>query len=154
MKEKDIDVQDLFLRHGLRCTKQRMALFEALSQSKTHPTADQLFREVCDTIDGLSLATVYNTLDAFCSAGLARRIPGMSGGSGADATNGSTRYDASVHNHLHLRCSKTGALHDVPEDLGEQLLGGISENLLHKIESELGFRIDKVQIELQGEYHA
>jgi len=152
MKEKDVEVQELFAQHGLRCTKQRMALYEALSQSKAHPTADQLFREVGDRIDGLSLATVYNTLDAFCNAGIARRIPGVSGGTDTDGTNGSTRYDASVHNHPHLRCRRTGALADVPDDLGEQLLAGIPQNLLEEIEFHLGFRIDKVQIELQGEY--
>jgi Fur family peroxide stress response transcriptional regulator len=86
---------------------------------------------------------------------LARKIPGVSGGAGgtgAVGDNGSTRYDATVDNHPHLRCSKTGSLHDVPDDLGDQLLAAIPSNIIAKIESELGFRIDTVQIELQGEY--
>ena len=46
----------------------------------------------CDI--SLSLATIYNTLEAFCQAGLAQRLP---------TPNGCCRYDATLENHLHVR---------------------------------------------------
>lgn len=137
------EIHELFARRGLRCTSQRRALYESLASSTCHPTADQLFYEVGGRVQGMSLATVYNTLEAFCRAGLAQKIPGK---------GGSVRYDSSVHNHLHTRCEKTGALHDVPDDLGQRFLAELPKNLLHEVESQLGFRIEYVQVELVGRH--
>lgn len=139
------DTQQAFTEHGLRCTKQRQAIFHALSQSRCHPTADELFRAVKPHIQGLSLATVYNTLEAFCSAGLAYKIAGCGG-------NGSTRYDAAGDDHLHLRCRKTGHITDVPEDIGKRILEHIPEDLLQELQDRTGFKVNKVQLDLVGEY--
>ena len=136
-------IQALFAARGLRCTHQRHAIYETLAASRSHPTADDLYQDVSQQVDGMSLATVYNTLEAFCNAGLAQKVPG---------SNGPNQYDATTENHLHLRCEKTGAVRNVPSDLGNTLLDHIPENLLDDIESTLGFKIHQVQIELVGEY--
>ena len=136
-------LQKLFSRHGLRCTTQRRALYECLAASCCHPTADQLFYEVGGKVKGMSLATVYNTLDAFCRAGLARKLPGK---------GASMRYDASVNNHVHTRCQKTGAIHDVPEDLGRKLLTRLPKDTINDLSRDLGFDIQRVQIELIGQW--
>lgn len=142
-------LHSLFARHGLRCTKPRQAIFHALSQSKAHPSADQLYKQISSELDGVSLATVYNTLDAFVAAGLARKMPGTQF---PDGRTGPTRYDACVHSHPHLRCQASGELHDVPDELGARLLTALPPDVLKDIEQRLGFRIDHVQIELVGEY--
>lgn len=139
-------VQELFGIRGLRCTRQRKAVFEALRSTTAHPTADELHRMVASHLEGMSLATVYNTLEALCAAGLAQKLPG-SGPHG----NGSARYDATVDNHLHLRDSRTGTLADVPPHLSRALLEQLPRPLLAEIETRLGFRIRQVQIELVGE---
>jgi Fe2+ or Zn2+ uptake regulation protein len=136
-------IQDLFAKRGLRCTKQRLALYEALVSSDLHPTANELYQQVYEGMPSLSLATVYNTLEAFCRAGLAQKLPG---------TNGSARYDASMENHLYLRCEKTGRVADVPDDLSQKLLAHIPDKTLSEIEGILGFKINQVQIELVGQY--
>ncbi len=144
--QKDPDsgrIQDLFSRHKLRCTSQRKGLYKALAANTGHPTAEQLYYEVSGHIPGMSLATVYNTLEAFCSAHLAQKLPGQ---------GGSTRYDACVHNHLHTRCEKSGAVHDVPDELGQKMLKGLPRTLLRQIEKEMGFSIDYVRIELVGQH--
>src|SRR6185503_2137091 len=38
--------RELFERHRLRCTQQRVALYEALASCKSHPTAEELFQYV------------------------------------------------------------------------------------------------------------
>lgn len=139
------DLQQAFTEHGLRCTKQRRAIFDALSHHGRHPTADELFRAVKIEIEGLSLATVYNTLEAFCSAGLAYKISGCGG-------NGSTRYDAAGDDHLHLRCRKTGHVTDVPEDIGKRILEHIPAELLEELQNRTGFKVNKVQLDLVGEF--
>lgn len=141
---KDTDhIDKMFSRQGLRCTCQRRALYKSLAASTNHPTADQLFYAVSGHIPGMSLATVYNTLEAFCRAGLAQKLPGK---------GGSVRYDPLVHNHLHTRCEKSGAVHDVPEDIGQKVLACVPRKLLRKIETQMGFKIDKVRIELVGQH--
>ena len=37
--------RDLFAGHSIRCTPQRMAVYAALHQSKSHPTAEELYRQ-------------------------------------------------------------------------------------------------------------
>jgi Fur family peroxide stress response transcriptional regulator len=138
-------VKRLFADHGLRCTQQRVCLYQALASSEQHPTADELFKTVCQQMPGISLATVYNTLEAFCEVGLAQKLPGV-------AANGSARFDAMCHNHLHLRDQRTGEVTDVPDELGREVLDRIPDHLLHELEDRLGFKISQLQIELVGEH--
>jgi Fur family peroxide stress response transcriptional regulator len=140
-------IKNLFAEHGLRCTQQRVSLYEALASSDNHPTADELYKQVCCELPGISLATVYNTLEAFCQVGLAQKLPGV-------AANGSARFDAICENHLHLRDQQTGEIADVPHELGQQILDRIPEKTLRQLEQQLGFKISQLQIELVGRREA
>ncbi len=95
--------------------------------------------------DGMSLATVYNTLEAFCCAGLAYKIAGCGG-------NGSTRYDAGGDDHMHLHCRKTGHIADAPHDLGKRILEHIPQDLIDELQDRIGFKVNKVQLDLVGEF--
>jgi len=139
----ETQVLTLFAQHHLRFTRQRYAVYTALASDTSHPTADQLFQMLSNRDAGISLATVYNTLEALVKAGLAQKLAG--GGTSA-------RYDATVDDHLHLRDRATGSLVDVPTNLGKRLLDNLPAHILHEIESELGFSINRVRIELVGEY--
>ena len=129
----------IFCEHGLHCTAQRAALFEALIATKRHPTAEQLYREVRPRTQSLSLATVYATLETFCRVGLVRRFPGARG----------SRFDATTADHVHVR-GPGGTLRDVPRELGEQLLHSLPPDIIKKIENKLGVKIDGVDIQLLG----
>lgn len=142
-------MQQLFSTSGLRCTRQRLAIYDALRMTKSHPTADDLFQMVKGSglSEGMSLATVYNTLEAFCRVGLAQRLPGT-------GDNGSSRYDATHEDHVHVRCEQTGTVADVPEELSEQILHRIPKTVLRRLEQEMGFKIEHIQIELVGSFAA
>lgn len=140
-----MQIQQIFSEQGLRCTQQRKSVYRALVSSHAHPTADELHRTVILANPGISLATVYNTLEAFCRAGLALKLPGT-------GTNSSARFDAVQDNHLHVRCRRTGALTDVPAEFSKQILGNVSPDTLKQIEKQLGFSIEQVHIELLGQY--
>lgn len=133
------DARDIFARHGLRCTRQRAALYDALRRSPSHPTADELYRMVRPRVGHLSLATVYNTLDAFCEAGLCRRLPTVSGCS---------RYDADTSEHIHVRDRESGAIADVPPALSERLIQNLPVDVLREIEDTLGVRIEGLNLQL------
>ncbi len=141
------ETASLFAAHGLRCTRQRLAIYQALRRDPTHPTADQIYQRVATEAPryfGVSRATVYNTLEAFCQAGLARKLPGL-------GDNGSARYDAGRGDHVHLRCEQTGVVTDLPETLSQRILDQLSPDLIDDISRQLGVSIREVQVELVAE---
>ena len=144
--ECDEHFAELFASHGLRCTKQRRALYTALTATRCHPTADELYRKVAESIlPGVSLATVYNTLEAFCEAGLIAKMPDA-------GTNGSARYDAHAEHHTHLRDRHTGQIADAPDDLSQLILEHVPAEILEQIRQRTGFSVEQVQVELVGRF--
>ncbi len=131
----------LFSRHGLRHTPQREAVYRALASTKLHPSAEELHCLVRKSRPNLSLATVYNTLDTLERRGLCRRFAG--------GATGPARYDAEMHNHVHVT-TEDGRIRDVPAETSEALLGSIPPDLLEAIEERLGVRVDGVRLELLG----
>lgn len=134
--------RDVFHANGLRCTRQRELIYRALASTKAHPTAEELLAMVRTDEPGLSLATVYNTLEAFTARGLARRLPSHSG-------NGPCRYDADVSQHMHITLDD-GRVLDVPQDLAERLGGRLSPALADELERRTGVRVTGVHLELFG----
>jgi len=135
------DTRTLFARHGIRCTKQRRELYNALARSKKHPTAEELYDVVKNLNGGMSLTTVYNTLETFCERALCRRIP---------TCDGKARYDADLRHHLHVTTTD-GQVRDVPEDLGARLLESLPRSVLAEIEQRMGVVIQRVGVEFVAE---
>jgi Fe2+ or Zn2+ uptake regulation protein len=131
--------RELFSRNSLRCTKQRMAVYETLRACKCHPTAEELFQLVKPRTGRLSLATVYNTLEALCRAGLVQRMP---------MPTGCCRYDADTEPHLHVAFRHPPHIMDVPIDLSRQLIAELPQAVLRRIEHTLGVVIDGVNVQI------
>lgn len=94
---------------GLRPTRQRVAIAALLvgDGQHRHVTAESLFSDVQSAGGRVSLATVYNTLRAFCKAGLLNEIT-------VDGTR--SYFDTNTHDHPHYFWEETGELHDAPSD--------------------------------------
>ena len=94
---------------GLRPTRQRLALAELLvgDGQDRHVTAESLFEAAVRTGDKVSLATVYNTLRAFCEAGLLREIV-------VDGTR--SYFDTNMSDHPHFFWEDSAALTDAPAE--------------------------------------
>ena len=90
---------------GLRCTPQRLAVYDHLSRARHHPTAEEVYRAVRSEIPKISLATVYKALEALVTIGVATKLT-------AGAGETSARFDARCDQHYHFRCLRTGAVHD------------------------------------------
>lgn len=94
---------------GLRPTRQRLGLATLLvgDGENRHVTAESLFASAKDTGQPVSLATVYNTLRAFCDVGLMREI----------TVDGSRSYfDTNMHDHPHFYWEDDGELTDAPSE--------------------------------------
>ncbi|MCY4180739.1 MAG: transcriptional repressor [Litoreibacter sp.] len=94
---------------GLRPTRQRVTLAELLvgDGQNRHVTAESLHAatEGCDKT--VSLATVYNTLRAFCDAGLIREVM-------VDGTK--SYFDTRVDDHPHFFWEDERELTDAPKE--------------------------------------
>ncbi len=100
---------DWLARGGLRPTRQRLALARLLvgDGKDRHVTAESLFALTGGVGEKVSLATVYNTLRAFCEAGLVNEV----------VVDGARSYfDTRVENHPHFYWEDTHALTDAPAD--------------------------------------
>ncbi len=118
-----------------------MDVYSALASTKAHPTAEELHRLVAHTSPGLSLATIYNTLEALCAAGLARRVP--------TSGNASARYDADTSNHLHL-VRENGEVLDLPEDFAREILGSLPADLSGRLAARFGPGVSHLSVQLDS----
>jgi Fur family iron response transcriptional regulator len=100
---------DWLARGGLRPTRQRLALARLLvgDGQDRHVTAESLFALTGGAGEKVSLATVYNTLRAFCEAGLVNEV----------VVDGARSYfDTRIENHPHFYWEDTHALRDAPAE--------------------------------------
>lgn len=94
---------------GLRPTRQRLALAKLLFDGcDRHISAEQLHGEAVSNSIRVSLATVYNTLHQFTSAGMLREIV-------VDA--GRSYFDTNTSDHHHFFFEASGHLEDIPSDM-------------------------------------
>lgn len=94
---------------GLRPTRQRLALAALLvgDGQNRHVTAEGLFAAAAAAGEKVSLATVYNTLRAFCEAGLMNEI----------VVDGARSYfDTRMDDHPHFYWEDSHKLTDAPAD--------------------------------------
>jgi Fur family ferric uptake transcriptional regulator len=100
-----VDVEQVLRGAGLRVTRPRIAVLEALA---AHPHTDtgEVLADVRTRLDSVSHQAVYDCLATLTEAGLVRRIQPA----GAIA-----HYELqSGDNHHHLVCRSCGAVVDVP----------------------------------------
>jgi Fur family peroxide stress response transcriptional regulator len=133
------DSSDLRLRRALeaggqRFTEQRAAVYRYLACTDVHPTADEVFLAVRRDVPGISLATVYKSLETLVGCGLAVKL------TYADA---SARYDGRTDPHHHARCLGCGAVVDIPG----QVPPGEIESLRAR---SAGFTVTGYRLELSG----
>jgi len=86
-----------------RNTVQKRVIFDALRSSKSHPTADELFSIVRESLPSISLATVYRNLEQMSEAGIIKKI---------EVAGKQKRFDADLSDHSHFRCRDCGAVYD------------------------------------------
>lgn len=117
----------------LRMTPSRRAILEQVRRAATHPTADEVYREVRKTLPRVSLGTVYRNLEILARHGLIRVV---------DDAGGRRRYDRTLEGHCHVQCRSCGRVEDLHIDPASRL-----EELW---ESEGGFEIEECRVSFVG----
>lgn len=88
---------------GQRVTSQRLVIHRLLRELDRHVTAEEVLRRAGERLPGMSLPTVYATLDLFADLGLARRV----------SVGGPVLYDPRTGEHAHTRCRVCGRVDDL-----------------------------------------
>jgi Fur family peroxide stress response transcriptional regulator len=98
----------------VRPTPQREVVLKVILEKRDHPTADEIFARVKALMPSISLATVYNCLEALVQGGLVRQV---------NLERAPTRYCPNLHEHAHFHDEQTGKIHDValPDDFMTRL---------------------------------
>ena len=116
---------------GHRYTEQRAAVYRFLASTTSHPNADEVFQGVRTDVPGISLATVYKSLETLVNCGLAAKLT---------YSDGSARYDGRVDPHHHARCVSCGRVRDVGGHLRKEELRDLTRELDGF--SVLGYRLE------------
>ncbi len=100
------EIASMLAEAGLRPTRQRTAVAEALARSGRPVTAQALHARLTRSRPGPGLATVYRTVQALAEAGLARTFP---------AGDGELAYKlCDPGHHHHLICEGCGLVIEIP----------------------------------------
>lgn len=116
---------------GLRSTRQREHVYRVLLQKRDHPAADEVFLRAKRGMPGISMATVYNCLDALVKCGLVRLVV---------LDRGATRYCPNMTEHCHYYCAECGAVFDVP----------LAAHAPPAVPRPKGFKIDHYELAVHG----
>jgi len=98
-------LSELLRSHGRKITAQRQCIFRALEGDDTHPSAERVYEKVRLEMPGVSLKTVYQTLNELAEFGAIAVL---------DVGTGAARFDPNVEStHHHLVCRRCGKVRDV-----------------------------------------
>ncbi len=89
---------------GFRFTPQRQQVYNVLLEKRDHPTVEDVFIRAKHEMPDISMATVYNCLDALVKCGLVRHV---------NLERSATRYCPNMKEHSHFYCDECGGIYDV-----------------------------------------
>lgn len=118
---------------GLRMTRQRQEIYRILHEQRDHPTANEVFLRAKDRLPHISLATVYNCLDALVKHGIIRQV---------NFERESSRYCPNLCEHGHFHDTSSGTIHDI------QFKPGV--HLADVLDLPPGAVINDIEITLRG----
>jgi Fur family peroxide stress response transcriptional regulator len=126
------EIRRRFRERGLKLTPQRAAIYRALVESRAHPTAEDLLREVQREHPMVSPNTVYYTLGALRRAGLVQEV---------NYWHDRARFDGNLAPHHHLIC------------LGCRTITDLTDAALDRLAAPAGSRAGFVVTGHRVEFH-
>ena len=129
----DAELAELLRERGLRATSQRVVMHRLLRDQNRHLSAEDLLSEASERLPGVSLPTVYATLELFEQLGIVRRVNG--GG-------GTLLWDTRADAHHHMICRSCGRIEDIdtPLDLASA----------RRSAAGAGFHPDRAEVVVSG----
>lgn len=110
-------IASIFKEKKLKLTPQRLAVYNYLINTTSHPSADVIYTDIHIQYPTMSLATVYKALKTLVDVGLIQEI---------NVGEGNFRYDGNACPHPHLQCLGCGKVDDF-RDLTLDNLNSLAE---------------------------
>ena len=115
-----------------RMTRQRKTILNILRQTKSHPSADEIYEMVRKQLPRISLGTVYRNLEVLVKSGLIQKL---------ELGGTIKRFDWDPNKHYHIRCLCCGQIDDAPiaplNKLEDKLYGATVFSIIgHRLEFE------------------
>lgn len=121
------------LSEGGRRTAARQAIVEAIVESGSHMTADDVARRVQQRFPSVNISTVYRTLDALEDLGVLDHV---------HLGHGSAVYHLTDEEHEHLVCESCESVVELPASK--------LKPFLRTIDREYGFEVDRRHFAIVG----
>jgi len=102
--KSDTRFNERLAHSGFRFTPQRQHVYDVLISRRDHPTVEEVFIRAKEAMPDISMATVYNCLDALVQCGLVRHV---------NLDRSATRYCPNMKEHCHFYCDECGSIYDV-----------------------------------------
>ena len=131
--------RDKLQEKGLKITPQRVAIYEAIVTLSNHPTAENVIEYIKSNHPNISVGTVYKVLDSLVEKELLRKVK---------TEKDIMRYDAVLHNHHHLYCSKTDRIEDYEDEKLSKLINKYFEK--NKIKN---FSVQDIKLQITGNFN-
>ena len=119
---------------GLAFTFQRQVIYEAVADSREHPTPELIYEQVRQRIPSISLATVYKNVKTFLDSGVLKEVT---------LHHRSLRLEANMTPHHHVVCSSCLAIYDIAQTAVEPVQYSTSK-------VPTGFSIEGCRVEFVG----
>ena len=129
----DRELSELLRDRGLRATSQRLVMYRLLRDRDRHLSAEELLDEAGERLPGVSLPTVYATLELFDELGIVRRVNG--GG-------GTLLWDTRADSHHHMICRRCGRIEDLET--------GLDLDRARRSAARAGFAPDRAEVVVSG----
>lgn len=107
MKREKEASKEILLKHGLKPTFQRLAIYDFLDENRIHPTVDQIYNNLHHKIPTISKTTIYNTLNIFLQKNLIQELT---------ISGTEMHYDINVSPHHHFYCTNCRRVIDLDID--------------------------------------
>ena len=102
--ERNQRLSERLTTRGFRFTPQREQVYAVLLQKRDHPTAEEVFIRAKREMPDISMATVYNCLDALVKCGLVRQVT---------LERGAARFCPNMQEHCHFYCDSCESVFDI-----------------------------------------
>jgi Fur family peroxide stress response transcriptional regulator len=116
-----------------RDTRQREAVLRVLRNTRSHPTADQIYDEVRKEMPNISKGTVYRNLQVLQEDGFITEL---------NINGTQSRYEFKQDSHYHFRCERCGQVFDLDEP--------VILELDDRVAKKTGFKVSYHQTEFRG----
>jgi Fur family peroxide stress response transcriptional regulator len=110
--KNDKRLNEQLATRGFRFTPQREHVYSVLLGKRDHPTAEEVFMRAKHDLPDISMATVYNCLDALVKCGLVRQVT---------LDRGATRFCPNMTEHFHFFCDTCEGVFDVNAPLASTI---------------------------------